>query len=162
MAITFQIIGHKKSGKTTLLKDFLVNSPTYKFSVVKHTHLPIDIPATTDTGKFFQYSDDVLLLNNEQTIHYQRNLPTTELEKIQQLQKGSTDFILIEGIKELDFPKIVLLKSDESPQDFSNVTNIKYFVTIQENNYDKVIDIEDSSMRKIFINKFLKEIKNDR
>lgn len=161
MAITFQIIGHKKSGKTTLLQDFLINSTNYKISVVKHTHLPIDIPANTDTGKFFQYSDDVLLLNNEQTIHYQRNLPSTELDKIHELQSGTSDFIIIEGIKELDFPKIVLLKPDETIADFSNITNIKYFVTIQGNNCGGVIDIENSDNRIEFINNFLKEIKND-
>ncbi|WP_334328555.1 molybdopterin-guanine dinucleotide biosynthesis protein B [Companilactobacillus sp. HBUAS59699] len=161
MAITFQIIGHKKSGKTTLLQDFLINSTNYKFSVVKHTHLPIEIPDNTDTGKFFKYSDDVLLLNNEQTIHYQRNLPSTELDKIHELQTGDTDFIIIEGIKELDFPKIVLLKSNESIADFSNVTNIKYFVTIQGNQSDQVIDIEQPDKRIAFINNFLKDIKND-
>ncbi|WP_125588626.1 molybdopterin-guanine dinucleotide biosynthesis protein MobB [Companilactobacillus jidongensis] len=161
MAITFQIIGHKKSGKTTLLQEFLRESSQYKISVAKHTHLPIDIPTTNDTGKFFQYSDDVLLLNDEQTIHYQRKLPTTELEKIEELQRGSSDFIIIEGIKELDFPKIALLKSDESPDTFADVTNIKYFVTIQGNRSDNVIDIENLNTRKIFINKFLRDIEND-
>lgn len=161
MAITFQIIGHKKSGKTTLLQEFLREGSQYKISVVKHTHLPIDIPATNDTGKFFQYSDDVLLLNDEQTIHYQRNLPTTELDKIQELQTASFDFIIIEGIKELDFPKIALLKPDESPESFSDVTNIKCFVTIQGNRSDNVIDIENLDTRKAFINNFLRDMKND-
>ncbi|APX72662.1 molybdopterin-guanine dinucleotide biosynthesis protein MobB [Companilactobacillus allii] len=162
MAITFQIIGHKKSGKTTLLQNFLTETPQYKFSVVKHTHLPIDIATTNDTGKFFQYSDDVLLLNNEQTIHYQRNLPTTNLDKIAKLQKGDSDFIIIEGIKELDFPKIVLLKSDESISDYSDITNISTFVSIQGNTSTKVLNIENINNRKKFINSFIEDIQNDR
>ncbi|WP_125711722.1 molybdopterin-guanine dinucleotide biosynthesis protein MobB [Companilactobacillus kedongensis] len=160
MALTFQIVGHKKSGKTTLIKDFLTMTD-YKFSVVKHTHLPIDIPNTTDTGKFFEHSDDVLLLNNEQTIHYERNPPTTELDKIKLIQQStSASFIIIEGIKELDFPKLVLLKPDEAKTEFANITNIKEFISIQGNKQS--IDIEDKDTRKQFINNFLKDIKNDR
>ncbi|MFD1418071.1 molybdopterin-guanine dinucleotide biosynthesis protein MobB [Companilactobacillus keshanensis] len=160
MALTLQIIGHKKSGKTTLIKDFLMMTD-YKFSIVKHTHLPIDIPNTTDTGKFFEHSDDVLLLNNEQMIHYQRNVPMTELEKIKLMQQNtSADFIIIEGIKELDFPKVVLLKPNETKNDFVKITNIKKFVSIQGNKQAE--DIENMTKRKQFINNFLKDIQNDR
>lgn len=160
MALTFQIIGHKKSGKTTLIENFLTMTD-YKFSVIKHTHLPIAVSDGNDTGKFFKNSDDVLLLNNEQTIHYQRNLPLTELENIQIMQQEtSADFIIIEGIKELDFPKLVLLKPAETKADFNKVTNIKSFISIQKNNL--AMDIENLDDRKVFINKFLKDLKNDR
>ncbi|WP_125761240.1 molybdopterin-guanine dinucleotide biosynthesis protein MobB [Companilactobacillus hulinensis] len=162
MATTFQIVGHKKSGKTTLLQEFLMDNSLDSFSVIKHTHTPIEVSTNTDTGKFFHYSNDVLLLNDEQTIHYQRHLPTSDLEKIEQLQKTtSADFIVIEGMKELDFPKIVLLKPDETPADFDNITNIKYFATIQGNKSDNVIDIEDEDSRLNFILNFVREIKND-
>ncbi|MFC6322355.1 molybdopterin-guanine dinucleotide biosynthesis protein MobB [Companilactobacillus baiquanensis] len=160
MALTFQIIGHKKSGKTTLIENFLTMTD-YKFSVVKHTHLPITVSDGNDTGKFFKNSDDVLLLNNEQAIHYQRNLSLTELENIQIMQQEtSADFIIIEGIKELNFPKLVLLKPAETKADFNNVTNIKSFISIQKNNL--AMDIENLDDRKEFINKFLKDLKNDR
>ncbi|KRK65734.1 molybdopterin-guanine dinucleotide biosynthesis protein MobB [Companilactobacillus tucceti DSM 20183] len=160
MATTFQIIGHKKSGKTTLIENFLTMT-NYKYSVVKHTHLPIDIPTNTDTGKFFKNSDNVLLLNDEQTIHYQRNLPSNELKKIEDMQKKTlADFIIIEGIKELDFPKIVLLKQDETKNDFKNISNIKEYVSIQQNSL--ALDIEDLNKRESFINQFLRNITNDR
>lgn len=162
MAVTFQIIGHKKSGKTTLTNDFLTVALQLKYqvSVVKHTHGPVDIPNNTDTGKFYERSNDVLLLNDTQTIHYQRNLNQTAAEQIREMQQTtSADFFIIEGLKELDYPKIALLKKDETPDDFGGVNNILYFVSIQKTTTNKeVISLLEPAIKKDFITMFLREL----
>ncbi|MQS89965.1 molybdopterin-guanine dinucleotide biosynthesis protein B [Companilactobacillus mishanensis] len=160
MVTTFQIIGHKKSGKTTLTNDFLKfgKAAGYSFSVVKHTHGPVDIPANTDTGKFYQQSDDVLLLNDSQTIHYQRKIAKTASEQITELQKNSpADFLIIEGLKELDYPKITLLKEDEVKSDFADISQILIFASIQKDE-SNIISLMDTDERKKFIINFLREI----
>lgn len=162
MVVTFQIVGHKKSGKTTLTNDFLKVAPqlNQQISVVKHTHGPVDIPNNTDTGKFYENSNDVLLLNDTQTIHYQRNLQQPAEYQIRHMQQTtSADFLIIEGLKELDYPKIVLLKKDETPADFGEVTNIRYFVSIQKTTTSNdFISLPDPTTTRDFITKFLREL----
>ncbi|WP_125768295.1 molybdopterin-guanine dinucleotide biosynthesis protein B [Companilactobacillus furfuricola] len=162
MVVTFQIVGHKKSGKTTLTNDFLKIAPqlNYQISVVKHTHGPVDIPNNTDTGKFYERSNDVLLLNDSQTIHYQRGLNRTAEEQIRQMQQTTpADFLIIEGLKELDYPKIVLLKEDETPNDFGEATNILHFVSIQQTTTSKeIVSLLDPDIKRDFITKFLREL----
>lgn len=162
MAITFQIVGHKKSGKTTLTNEFLQVGMElgYSFSVVKHTHGPVDIPNNTDTGKFYQHSNDVLLLNDSQTIHYQRNIEQTAIQQIHTLQQRSkNDFLIIEGLKELTFPKIVLLKADESIADLGEISNVKAFASLQKTTTAKTFQSLNSiDSRKKFITCFLRDI----
>lgn len=160
MVTTFQIIGHKKSGKTTLTNDFLnvANHQGIEIAVVKHTHGPVDIPDNTDTGKFYQHSNDVLLLNDEQTIHYQRKIQKTALEQIRQIQETTqADFLIIEGLKELLYPKICLLKADETVAAFGEISNVKSFVSIQKSTTtDDIQSLMDLDIREKFITKFLR------
>lgn len=160
MVTTFQIVGHKKSGKTTLTNDFLQVGQQlgYQFAVVKHTHGPVDIPSDTDTGKFYKHSNDVLLLNDQQTIHYQRNIPTSAEAQVRQLQTTTTaDFLIIEGLKELEYPKIVLLKADETMTAFGEISHIQHFVSLQKSTTTNDIQsLKDIDYRTKFITKFLK------
>lgn len=161
MVATFQIIGHKKSGKTTLTNDFLKVGPElgFTFAVVKHTHGPVDIPNNTDTGKFYENSDDVLLLNDSQSIHYQRNNQKTALEQVEKLQQTTkADFLIIEGMKELTYPKILLLKKDETATAFGEISNIKCFASLQKSNTtDDFVSLRDFDSRRDFIIKFLRD-----
>ncbi|AKP67830.1 molybdopterin-guanine dinucleotide biosynthesis protein B [Companilactobacillus ginsenosidimutans] len=165
MVVTFQIVGHKKSGKTTLTNDFLKIGRRLglEIAVVKHTHGPVDIPNNTDTGKFYENSDDVLLLNDTQTIHYQRNIEQTTLEQIKQLQQTTqADFLIIEGLKELSYEKIVLLKKDETVAGFGEISNVKNFASIQKSTTtDDVLSLMDLDSRTKFIKKFLRDIQDD-
>lgn len=161
MVATFQIIGHKKSGKTTLINDFLKIGQQlgYEIAVIKHTHGPVDIPRNTDTGKFYEHSNDVLLINDTQTIHYQRNIQQSALAQIRQMQNTTkADFLIIEGLKELDYPKIALLKKDETPAVFGEISQIKRFVSIQQTTTtEDLLSVMDLDVRKEFITKFLRE-----
>lgn len=157
MALTFQIVGHKKSGKTTLLQSFLqvAKESDHSVSVIKHTHMPVAVSNDNDTGKFFELSDDVLLLNKEQTIHYQKDLNLSENQQVKNhLKTINSDFVIIEGMKELPYPKIVMLKSDETVDDYRSIKNILKFTSLSK--------LSTNTLREQFAKDIFKELLNDR
>lgn len=146
MAFTFQIIGHKKSGKTLIteaLTKKLVESG-YDVCVFKHAHeAQMDVPGT-DSARFSQAGARQVILTtpNGFFYHVKRTEPT--LTELISFLPTEPDFILAEGYKDQDYEKLLLLKAGEKLSDFKDVTKISQVASINSK-----LDLELNSADKI-------------
>ena len=134
MALTFQIIGYKKSGKTLITTELikLLTGHQLHVSVLKHdAHTSTMDIAGTDTAVFSQAgAQDVILQSANGTFYHQTTArPVTVTKLIAQLP-ASTDVILLEGFKQACYPKLVLLRPGDHAVDFQQFTNIQAFASL--------------------------------
>ena len=114
------IVGKKKSGKTTLIAQLIVSLKQYgNVGCIKHAHeLDLDLPIARDTDRFFTAGAEVVIgASSEKTIEIYggTNLP----DLIAKMDKSGVDFVLVEGFKSSDLPKIAL--NNFPPDEVSNV-----------------------------------------
>lgn len=107
---TLQVTGYKNTGKTTVINKMVkrLKSSGYRTAVIKHHHNGQAVYSdSTDTGKFIESGSDVTILNTTDT---SMTVIKKEPDLNHQLDRlrGEVDFILIEGYKALDYPKIYL------------------------------------------------------
>lgn len=123
MVVTLQIIGKKKSGKTSTMLRFIraakimgLNVSTYK-----HTHhtVSMDIPGT-DTYRFYEAGADQVAMQNDSGFfwHELREASLPLAKEIERFTQTDTDLILIEGFKAEHYPKILLLRPNDNVSDF--------------------------------------------
>ena len=112
------IIGEKKSGKTTLIEYLIANLKGYgKVGCIKHAH-ELDLDATKDTTRFFNAGAHVVIgASAEKMVKISGPKNLTEL--IDEMASSGIDFLLVEGFKSSDLPKITL--SDFSTQEVSKI-----------------------------------------
>ncbi len=112
------IIGEKKSGKTSLIEYLIVYLKRYgKVGCIKHAH-ELDLDASKDTARFFNAGAEVVIgASGEKTVKICRGKNLTELKE--EMAKSGVDFVLVEGFKNSDFPKIAL--SDFNDVSVSNI-----------------------------------------
>lgn len=140
-----QIVGYKKSGKTTLMshtiKQLKLNN--YKVATIKHhggmhddkmQEQDIKLQTTdVDHMKHFEAGADQSIV---QGVEYQQSVSRvpkqTLTEIIQKSVTIDTNIILVEGYKDADFPKVIVYKDPGELKRLSHLTNIKYRINIQE------------------------------
>lgn len=134
MALTFQIIGYKKSGKTLITTALVrqLSAQQLNVSVLKHdAHASsMDVPGT-DTARFSDAGAQAVLLQSANGTFYHQTTPqmppvTALIAKL----PATTDVILLEGFKQADYPKLVLLRPDDHVTDFATCTNIQAFASL--------------------------------
>lgn len=151
MAFTIQIVGLKNSGKTTLILDLLklCQDKNISTTVIKHTHEQIKISETTDTGKFQQLSPNTFLIDqNEQIISYKKNI-TNPITNI--LESSESKINIIEGYKQLHFPKIVIVNNQDDLNQLASLPNILAFVSTFGFQNQQVIDVSQINQRITFL-----------
>lgn len=119
------ICGWSNSGKTTVVEQVVAWFRRQGLSVMvaKHTDHGIDLDGRgKDTDRLFRAGADVLIQGLEQTLvrshhHNQADLIETIPELVERY-----DFILFEGFKQTELPKVWLLASekDQVPADLRN------------------------------------------
>ena len=114
MAITLQIIGHKKSGKTLITTALIerLSKEGYRVAALKHDahNATMDVP-TTDSARMSNAGANQVILQSatEFFFHQKSNVPA--LTEMVELLSDDNDFVLIEGHKEVtQYPQILLLK----------------------------------------------------
>jgi len=110
------IIGKKKSGKTSLIEYLIPYLNEYgKVGCIKHAHelnldLDFDFDTSTakDTDRFFNAGAEVVIGTSEEKaiIICRRGKTVTEL--LTEMAHSDVDFVLVEGFKSSDLPKITL------------------------------------------------------
>ncbi len=114
------IIGYKNTGKTTLIckiLEKLSQDKNLKIASVKHSNEKYnkDHNENSDSYKFKKNSRVVILSTENDTTLYYDKLSLKEI--ISRLELNNYDFVIIEGfkeqLKELNIPKIVMVKEDE-------------------------------------------------
>jgi len=137
------ICGFKKSGKTTLIEALLLElvPKGLRLGVIKHQNKPVqtDQPGT-DTFRFFQAGASVLGFDGVSTFVKQKQSLPFSLEQALRRLGPDFDFILIEGFKESDAPKIWLLRNGETaPPD--QITNILATLTVSDDRLKRVLKL---------------------
>ena len=118
-----QVTGFKNSGKTTTVNRMVkyLKEQNYKVTVIKHHHRDEVHDKSTDTGKFIGSGSDFTILNTPGTVITVENKEPDLREQIDDFS-GLVDFILIEGYKDEDYPKIFMEYSFKSGH--TNLNNI--------------------------------------
>jgi molybdopterin-guanine dinucleotide biosynthesis protein MobB len=112
------IIGKKKSGKTSLIEYLITYLKEYgTVGCIKHAH-ELDLDASKDTDRFFNAGAGIVIgASEEKTIKICRGKNLMEL--IEEMVNSGVDFVLVEGFKSSDLPKIAV--SNFSDEEVSNI-----------------------------------------
>ena len=103
------IVGKKKSGKTTLIAQLIPYLKEYgNVGCIKHAHeLDLDMPIARDTDRFVTAGAEVVIgASEDQTIKLYGHKALKDL--IMEMADSGVDFVLVEGFKSSDLPKIAL------------------------------------------------------
>jgi len=105
------VIGKKKSGKTSFIEYLIPYLNEYgKVGCIKHAHelnLDFDTSTAKDTDRFFNAGAEVVIgTSEEKAIKICRGKTVTEL--LTEMAHSDVDFVLVEGFKSSDLPKITL------------------------------------------------------
>ncbi len=160
MVKILQVVGYKKSGKTTIMNTMirLLKAKGLSVAVIKHhgdkNGDEIDIPKSRDHITYMESGADESIVQGYQYIHKLRKQEDKDAlnnldDIIQHEVTSHPDVILIEGYKQANYDKIVLFKSTEDEYDLKRLNNIKLMVDTSKDQQ------ECTTMIKTFINKWV-------
>ncbi|MHC5252044.1 molybdopterin-guanine dinucleotide biosynthesis protein B [Listeria kieliensis] len=114
MAVILQIVGYKKSGKTTFMNQLIQQAKRKGFTVAALKHDAHDFEmdhAGTDSFSFRESGADHVALTSNRKFALLSNVSLSLKAALEHLPQ--TDLVLIEGFKDAPFPKIVFVKNLE-------------------------------------------------
>lgn len=122
MVRILQVIGKKKSGKTATILSFIeaAKKQKIKIAVIKHSHhvASVDVPQT-DTDRFFKAGAQQVGLNSRGEFFWREQELAADLPtQLQRFAQSDTQLILIEGYKDVKYPKVLLLRPQDRMIDF--------------------------------------------
>lgn len=154
----FAISGIKNSGKTTLITKLLkkFKEEGYKVGTIKHDGHDFQMDnLNSDTDKHVKAGAHGTVIFSKSKFMFLEQTSEQDLDFYLQLFKNY-DFILLEGFKGSEYPKLEIVRSGISTETVSNRNNLKFLVSdlknIQNNDKLKVLDLND-------IDAIFKEIK---
>ncbi|MFS1515631.1 molybdopterin-guanine dinucleotide biosynthesis protein B [Bacillus sp. SCS-151] len=128
--VILQIVGYQNSGKTTLVERFVHESVKQglKVGTIKH-HGHGGKPKANDVGKdtyrHRQAGAVITGVEGEGTVHIHIENDETSLKQLLHMYNPfGLDIIFVEGYKQAQFPKIVLLRSVEDIHLCNELTNV--------------------------------------
>ncbi|MGI2328203.1 molybdopterin-guanine dinucleotide biosynthesis protein B [Planococcus sp. YIM B11945] len=133
-----QVVGFKNSGKTSLLSFFLDEAAKNgkAVSTIKHHGHggePDMPPASTDSMRFFHEGAVSSLVYGGGVIGLHSRQKEASLEQLIALSmQAKPDLILVEGFKEADFEKVVLVRSDDEWQQLNHLKRIRLVIAPKE------------------------------
>lgn len=135
--LALQVIGKKKSGKTTTMIHFIeaATAQGKKLAAFKHTHHSVSMDmAGTDTYRFSAAGASQVGMQQDGGFFWHEQRPMTPAipleEEIKDFVRKDTELLLIEGFKSEDFPKLLLLRPQDQVVDFAELTDIAAVATI--------------------------------
>jgi molybdopterin-guanine dinucleotide biosynthesis protein MobB len=133
------IIGKKKSGKTTLIGYLIPYLKEYgKVGCIKHAH-ELDPPTAKDTDRFFNVGAEVVIGSSGKKmvkLCSGKNLDAL----IDEMANSGMDFVLVEGFKSSDLPKIAL--SDFPDEEVRGIIKrIKFSGTMRNEQITEIIKL---------------------
>lgn len=160
MVKILQVVGYKKSGKTTTMNMIIhfLKGKGLTVAVIKHhgdkNSDEIDIPKSRDHITYMESGADESIVQGYQYINklmkqQDKDVLDTLENIIQNEVTSRPDVILIEGYKQANYDKIVLFKSTEDELDLKRLNNIKLMVDTSKDQQ------ECTTMIKTFINKWV-------
>lgn len=149
-----QIVGFKKSGKTTLMLDLLKQATQRGITVstVKHHGHggALEMPSTnTDSMRFFEEGASCSIVFGEGVVQvHQRKKQATLAELVAFASAENPDLVLVEGFKEAQYEKIVLLRSAEDWLELQKLEHIALVIAPELLKLDKIpVVLQNDSSR---------------
>ena len=134
-----QIVGYKKSGKTTLMRHIVsfLKSHGYTVATIKHHgHGKEDIQlqdSDVDHMKHFEAGADQSIV---QGFQYQQTVTRVDNQNLTQIIEKSvtidTNIVLVEGFKNADFEKVVVYRNEEELQVLQQLSNVCYSINVRD------------------------------
>ena len=124
-----QIVGYQNSGKTTLMEQLITQATTEGFrvgTIKHHGHggIPM-IESSKDSIRHEKAGASVTAVEGEGTLRMSIHQSNWQLAEILAIYETfNMDIIFIEGYKNEDYPKVVLLRHAEDQSLLQKVTNI--------------------------------------
>lgn len=124
-----QIVGYQNSGKTTLVEQLIARATTEGFvvgTIKHHGHggIPM-IESSKDSVRHEQAGASVTAVEGQGTLRMSIHQSHWQLADILAIYESiEMDLILIEGYKNEDYPKVVLLRQAEDQSLLQKVSNI--------------------------------------
>lgn len=135
--LALQVIGKKKSGKTTTMIRFIEEATAQqkKLAAFKHTHHSVSMDVTgTDTYRFSAAGASQVGMQQDGGFFWHEQRPMEQVvpleDAIKDFVRADTEVLLIEGFKSENFPKVLLLRPADQPEDFAHLTDIVATATI--------------------------------
>lgn len=145
----FAISGVKNSGKTTLITKLLKKfvEKGFKVGTIKHDGHDFQMDnLDSDTDKHVKSGASGTLIFSKSKYMFLENSPEKNLNFYLQYFKDY-DFIILEGFKNSDFPKIEVIRKDVSTISQSNKNNLKFLVSdlksVENSDNLDIVDIDD-------------------
>lgn len=146
-----QVVGYKNSGKTNFIESFVkkLSAAGKDVAVIKHHgHINgLQQPdSNTDSMKFFHAGAKLSIAVDNETIQLHKKLENMSLNKIiTWIKIFDPDLLLIEGYKQEDFEKIVIVRELQDWVELKQLKNIVCVLTHGEYNIDfpRVFSIYD-------------------
>jgi molybdopterin-guanine dinucleotide biosynthesis adapter protein len=142
MSLVISIVGRSNSGKTTLLERLIVELKRrgYTVAAVKHSggDFQLDHPGKDSWRLAEAGSDAVLLASSNRLAFLQKTTHSPTFEDVIDFLGDKFDFVLVEGFKESDIPKIEVHRRElgnlvSSPENlFAVVTDEQLDVTVPQ------------------------------
>lgn len=160
MVKIIQVVGYKKSGKTSTMNALikLLKSKGFRIAVIKHhgdkSGQEIDIPQSRDHITYVESGADESIVQGYQYLHkliQQEDVNTLEnLEHIIHHEVTTNpDIILVEGYKQAKYDKIVLFNNVDDEKVLSQLSNVQFMLNTS-------MDIKESNKKlESFINKWV-------
>lgn len=126
----FSVVGYSKTGKTTLVRGLLreLQSRGYKVAVIKHDpleHGEVDREGS-DTALFWEEGSQAVVLASPSRLalfrRVENNMPPEGVIAL----CGEVDYVILEGYKRWNYPKIVIWSADELVVDPRQLLAIVY------------------------------------
>jgi len=144
------IIGEKKSGKTTLIEDLIMRLKDYgSVGCIKHAQ-ELDLDESKDTTRLFNAGAEVVIGSSEHvTLKLSRSKSLNLKEQLKDMADSGMDFVLVEGFKSSDLPKIALSTlPDRDGDEDGEITNVVMRLSGDPKSYlqeivELVLKIED-------------------
>ena len=160
---TLHVVGFKNSGKTTLIARWvrLLKEQGLTVAVLKHHGhaTPLDLPKSdTDTMQFFASGADVSVVAGGGAVQLHMNEEPDFMRMKDIAIIGNPDILLIEGYKEEQGDKVVLLKNEEDWARLQGLQGIQLIVGQVDNEY---LQIDSRSNEEQLDEWFLNWTKNE-
>lgn len=150
-----QVVGFKNSGKTTLMNRLiaLTRNSGMKVSAIKHhghggrPELP---PQGTDSTRFLASGAASSLVYGDGLVQMHLQDPEADLKTFIGFSLlAKPDLVLIEGFKGSDYPKIVLVRSQEDWRELGALSNIQLVIVHEGVKLENTATVEASNREAI-------------
>lgn len=163
-----QIVGYQNSGKTTLIEKIVerLHGSGIRVGVLKHHGhggMP-DLGQNKDSTRYFKSGATVTMVEGEGTIQLVGELHEMGIEKkLALLHQFQIDVVIIEGYKNLSYPKIVMIRCKEDLcllKNLSQVVAIVYWPETREYILNLELDIPKYSIKSKFLLDLVDKVKS--